>query len=152
MCDRPVYGWTHDWEQVFSKGRCLAFDQRAHQIAGGRLVNVHQRCQLSHTQSLVLGHQAQGRRVEQVIGPSPLLDVLMEMAESLYGCPRHLGLHSGGMVLSRKPLYHFTPIQTSANGVKMVTFDKEDDFLHFLHFVFLLLGVFVVFFLVLLAR
>ncbi len=65
-------------------------------------------------------------RLEQVIGPSPLLEVLLEMAESLYGCPRHLGLHSGGMVLSRKPLYNFTPVQTSANGVKMVTFDKDD--------------------------
>ncbi len=65
-------------------------------------------------------------RLEQVIGPSPLLDVLLEMAEGLYGCPRHLGLHSGGMVLSRKPLYNFTPVQTSANGIKMVTFDKDD--------------------------
>ncbi len=65
-------------------------------------------------------------RLEQVIGPSPLFDVLINMAEGLYGCPRHLGLHSGGMVLSRKSLFNFTPIQTSANGVMMVTFDKDD--------------------------
>jgi error-prone DNA polymerase len=73
-------------------------------------------------------HKVSDYRVplEQVIGPSPLLDVLITMAERLYGCPRHLGLHSGGMVLSRKPLYHFTPIQQSANGVMMVTFDKDD--------------------------
>lgn len=65
-------------------------------------------------------------KLEQVVGPSPLLGVLLERAEMLYGSPRQLGLHSGGMVLSRKPLYHFTPVQVSANGVKMVTFDKDD--------------------------
>jgi error-prone DNA polymerase len=65
-------------------------------------------------------------RIEQIVGASPLLEVLLEMAGSLYGCPRHLGLHSGGMVLSRRPLYEMTPVQVSANGVKMVTFDKDD--------------------------
>ncbi len=65
-------------------------------------------------------------KLEQIVGPSPLLGILLERSEMLYGSPRQLGLHSGGMVLSRKPLYHFTPIQVSANGVKMVTFDKDD--------------------------
>lgn len=65
-------------------------------------------------------------RLEQIVGPSPLFDTLLDMAQELLGCPRHLGLHSGGMVLSRKPLSNFTPIQVSANGVKMVTFDKDD--------------------------
>src|SRR5690606_14526090 len=31
-----------------------------------------------------------------------------------------------GMVLSRRPLYHVSPVQTSANGVKRVQFDKDD--------------------------
>jgi error-prone DNA polymerase len=66
----------------------------------------------------------------QVLGPaaadSPLFETLLTMTEALDGCPRHLGLHSGGMILSRKPLHHFTPIQVSANGVKVVQFDKED--------------------------
>ena len=65
-------------------------------------------------------------RLEQIVGPSPLFDVLLTMAGDLAGCPRHLGLHSGGMVLSRKPLHNFTPIQVSANGVKVTTFDKDD--------------------------
>ncbi len=73
-------------------------------------------------------HAARDHRVslEQVVRSSPLLDTLLEMVESLADCPRHLGLHSGGMVLSRKPLHHFTPVQISANGVKMVQFDKYD--------------------------
>lgn len=65
-------------------------------------------------------------RMQQVVGASPLFDVLLAMASDLAGCPRNLGLHSGGMVLSRVPLRHFTPVQVSANGVKMVTYDKDD--------------------------
>lgn len=64
--------------------------------------------------------------VEQVLGPSPLVEALLDAAAGLEGCPRHLGLHSGGMVLSRRPLYELTPTQTSANGVRMVQFDKDD--------------------------
>ena len=65
-------------------------------------------------------------QLAQIVGDAPLLDTLLTMAEDLLGCPRHLGLHSGGMVLSRRPLYHFTPVQVSANGVKVVQFDKDD--------------------------
>jgi error-prone DNA polymerase len=64
--------------------------------------------------------------LRNIAGPSPLLDRLIDMVEALDGCPRHLGLHSGGMVLSQKPLCYYTPIQTSANGVKAVQFDKYD--------------------------
>lgn len=65
-------------------------------------------------------------RLERICGQSPLLDKLLEMTQDLLGAPRHLGLHSGGMVLSRKPLHHFSPIQVSANGVKVLQFDKDD--------------------------
>lgn len=61
-----------------------------------------------------------------VSGDSPLFELLLTMVEGLEGCPRHLGLHSGGMLLTRSPLYHYTPVQISANGVKVVQFDKED--------------------------
>ena len=64
--------------------------------------------------------------IEGVLGSGPLVDRLLEAVEDLEGCPRHLGQHSGGMVLSRRPLRHFTPIQVSANGVKVVQFDKDD--------------------------
>lgn len=61
-----------------------------------------------------------------VLGESPLVDPLLEAAASLEGCPRHLGQHSGGMVLARAPLETFTPVQRSANGVMLVQFDKDD--------------------------
>lgn len=73
-------------------------------------------------------HHAPEHRVsiEQVLGKGPLVDALIEAAAGLEGCPRHLGLHSGGMVLSRRPLPTLTPVQASANGVKQVQFDKDD--------------------------
>ena len=67
-----------------------------------------------------------GPRIANVVGESRLLELLIELVEGLDGCPRHMGLHSGGMVLSRKSLSCFSPIQVSANGVKMVQFDKDD--------------------------
>ncbi|MEL6610467.1 MAG: DNA polymerase III subunit alpha [Bacteroidota bacterium] len=64
--------------------------------------------------------------IQSVLGAGPLTERLVECAASLEGCPRHLGLHSGGMVLSRRPLHELTPVQRSANGVTMVQFDKDD--------------------------
>ena len=66
------------------------------------------------------------RPITKVLGESPLVELLFERVADLHQCPRHLGLHSGGMILSRKPLSHFSPVQVSANGVKMVQFDKDD--------------------------
>jgi len=65
-------------------------------------------------------------RIRRTLGDAPLVDTLLEMTAALDGCPRHLGLHSGGMVLSRTPLAHYTPVQRSANGVRVVQFDKHD--------------------------
>ena len=65
------------------------------------------------------------------VPPSPraargdLFDTLFSLVERLAGCPRHLGLHSGGMVLSRRPLTCYSPLQTSANGVRQLQFDKD---------------------------
>jgi len=70
--------------------------------------------------------RAHRQAIERVLGASPLIDTLLAMTEALMGAPRHLGLHSGGMVLSRRPLRHFSPVQRSANGVRMVQFDKRD--------------------------
>ena len=65
-------------------------------------------------------------RIEQHVGESALTDTLLTMTASLEECPRHLGLHSGGMLLSRTPLPNYTPVQVSANGVRMAQFDKND--------------------------
>lgn len=59
-------------------------------------------------------------------GSSPMLEALLQGVAALNKAPRHLGLHNGGMILSRTPLWQFSPVQTSANGVRMVQFDKDD--------------------------
>lgn len=64
--------------------------------------------------------------LQTIVGDAPLLDVLLRVADALLGIPRHLGLHSGGMILSGKSLSHFTPVQRSANGTGVVQFDKDD--------------------------
>ena len=63
--------------------------------------------------------------IEAVLGTSPLVDTLIDAAEGLEGCPRHLGLHSGGMVLSRTPLARLSPVQRSAGGVRQATLEEE---------------------------
>ena len=57
---------------------------------------------------------------------TPLLGLILNQVEGFQDCPRHLGLHNGGMILSRLPLHNFSPVQVSANGVKVVQFDKDD--------------------------
>jgi len=65
--------------------------------------------------------------IERVAGGmSPLLKILLGASTELLGCPRHLGQHSGGMVLTRDPMRMFSPLQVSANGVRIVQFDKND--------------------------
>lgn len=61
-----------------------------------------------------------------VTGNIPLLDVLIRSAQELMDRPRHLGLHSGGMLLTARSLDHYTPVQYSANGVSVVQFNKDD--------------------------
>jgi error-prone DNA polymerase len=86
--------------------------------------------------SKVLPH-ASARRVREhrkeialVLGESLLLEILLCLVERFHDgfavCPRHLSLHSGGMILSRLPLRHLSPIQNSANGVRQIQFNKDD--------------------------
>lgn len=69
-----------------------------------------------------------GRRGElaAVLGGEAMIAVLFRLVEKLQGCPRHLGLHSGGVVLAREPLSRFSPVQTSSGGVRQLQFDKDD--------------------------
>ncbi len=70
---------------------------------------------------------ANAEHIENIAGgTSPLLKILLGASTALLGCPRHLGQHSGGMVLTRDPMRNFSPLQVSANGVRIVQFDKND--------------------------
>jgi len=64
--------------------------------------------------------------IRSALNNAPLAQTLIELAEQLEHAPRHLGQHSGGMILSQCPLWTHTPVQRSANGVTVVQFDKDD--------------------------
>ncbi|MBT9582025.1 DNA polymerase III subunit alpha [bacterium] len=70
--------------------------------------------------------RARRAEIEQLVGQTPLIDVLFALVQGIQHCPRHLSIHNGGVVLTRKPLSHFSPIQTSTGGYRQVQFDKDD--------------------------
>lgn len=51
---------------------------------------------------------------------------LFELCEQLDGFPRHLGLHNGGLVLSRDPLTELAPLEKATKGLVVSQFDKDD--------------------------
>ena len=59
-------------------------------------------------------------------GGSPRWQALVELAREAAGLPRHVSQHSGGMVISTKPLIDVCPIQPAAmEGRQMVQWDKD---------------------------
>ena len=58
---------------------------------------------------------------------SPAPSQVLQLAEGLLGTPRHLGIHSGGMVLADRPLGEVVPIeQASMPGRTVLQWDKDD--------------------------
>lgn len=51
---------------------------------------------------------------------------MVELAEELKGCPRHLSLHNGGVLITRDPLTTVVPVEVSTNGVRVCQFNKDD--------------------------
>lgn len=64
---------------------------------------------------------------DEVLGEAPakaaLLDLLTRMEPRH---TRHLAPHSGGVVLARDPLTHYSPLQRSSGGIKVLQLDKDD--------------------------
>ncbi len=54
------------------------------------------------------------------------LPALLDYVARIVGLPRHLSLHNGGMVLSRRPLAEVLPVRVSANGMRALEVDKDD--------------------------
>lgn len=62
------------------------------------------------------------------IGPEPELPAsVRSLAEELLGMPRHLGIHSGGMVLTDRPVGEVVPIEHARmDGRTVLQWDKDD--------------------------
>lgn len=70
--------------------------------------------------------QAQGV-FDEVLGDAPVKEVLMRLLGRIErGFVRQIAPHSGGWVLSREPLTHYSPTEVSAGGLNLIQFDKDD--------------------------
>ncbi len=59
---------------------------------------------------------------EETVIPAPVID----LAEQLLGAPRHLGIHSGGMVLTERPIGEVVPIERARMpGRTVLQWDKD---------------------------
>jgi len=47
--------------------------------------------------------------------------IIIDLAQKIEGCARHISVHAAGVVISPKPLSEFTPIQFDPKGGKMIT-------------------------------
>src|SRR5690606_6532122 len=63
----------------------------------------------------------------EVLGDSPVVEALVGLLTSMENKHvRHLAPHSGGVVLARHPLTHYSPLQRSSGGIKLLQLDKDD--------------------------
>ncbi len=57
----------------------------------------------------------------------PIVQQVVEWAETLQGFPRHLGLHSGGFVVTKEPLTEIVPVENATKEYRtVVAWDKRD--------------------------
>jgi error-prone DNA polymerase len=64
---------------------------------------------------------------DEVLGNAPVKEVLFTLLEKMEkGFVRHIAPHSGGWVLSRYPLNHYSPQERSTGGIRLIQFDKDD--------------------------
>lgn len=64
---------------------------------------------------------------EEVLRGAPVQEVLLGLLERIEkGFVRHIAPHSGGWVVSQKPLSYYSPIQVSTGGLPTLQFDKDD--------------------------
>jgi error-prone DNA polymerase len=61
------------------------------------------------------------------IAPAGMPEQVVELADQLLGFPRHLGIHSGGMVICDRPVSEVVPVEWARmEGRTVVQWDKDD--------------------------
>lgn len=64
---------------------------------------------------------------DEVLGTAPVRETLLRLLERMEPrFVRHLAPHSGGVVLSSRPLTFYSPLMRSSGGLRMLMFDKDD--------------------------
>ena len=60
-------------------------------------------------------------------GMTPIPPRVLDLARQVQGFPRHLGIHSGGMVIADRPLTEYCPVEwATMPGRSVLQWDKED--------------------------
>jgi error-prone DNA polymerase len=64
---------------------------------------------------------------EAATRPPPIPPLALELAGQVLDFPRHLGIHSGGMVMADRPLVEFCPVEWARmEGRSVLQWDKDD--------------------------
>ncbi len=64
---------------------------------------------------------------DEVLGDAPAKTVLLDLLQRLEPAhTRHIAPHSGGVVLARDALTHYSPLERSSGGIKLLQLDKDD--------------------------
>jgi len=64
---------------------------------------------------------------DEILGDAPVKEHLLGLLERMEPRHvRHLAPHSGGVVLARDPLTHYSPLERSSGGIKLLQLDKDD--------------------------
>src|SRR5262249_46663706 len=79
------------------------------------------------------GHWSSGDLGERELRESgldprdPTVRQVVEWAETLQGFPRHLGLHSGGFIITRDPVIELVPVENATKELRtVIAWDKRD--------------------------
>jgi len=71
---------------------------------------------------------AQLRDMDAPLPPGMTADRIYDICWRLDGYPRHLGIHSGGMVIADRPLWHVVPLEWGRmEGRTVIQWDKDDS-------------------------
>ncbi len=65
--------------------------------------------------------------LREVLGDAPVADTFIALLKRMERKHvRHIAPHAGGVVLSRDPLTHYSPLERSSGGIKLLQLDKDD--------------------------
>ncbi len=75
-----------------------------------------------------LSHMAKNLDLAQKFSiPIKKYQLLMQTASALIGFPRHLGIHSGGFLISRRPIFECVPVEKASMDQRYVIQWNKDD-------------------------
>ena len=78
---------------------------------------------ISAPKSAIRNPQSEIRNLKSAI--CNLQSEIPQLARRITGLPHNLSVHPGGIVIGRKPIDHYVPIQPAAKGVTITQYDKN---------------------------